>query len=360
MYRKRGTSPICASRNSDKKWYPEDRGGLPVAYYAQERRQIQDNANCCSFRVSCRSSGGLNPEHRCSRLHADPESQFKGSANSAWIVQIDPVWRVRTGTATSLEVRCIQGSKDGQQFQGPENAHGRHVRLRCRLWLHGPNGTPQPVPTDGKATFSRAIVHVGPCEIWLDNTKVLYEDDCFSKYGNENQDIKSVFPVDYSSCDKRRLQGDAFLLAGVPGFGRQDCVAVLQRRHFAAVSVVINGSIGDSVERGKSDSPSSGNSDTPSSGESPTPAPESGDSPTQGSSAETPSAETPGSLRLHRPSAMAATSLLRIVELLPVLSEDIGCVAPMMKFYTLDTKQETDSSKSGFCRKSKVVHPELS
>lgn len=29
---------------------------------------------------------------------------------------------------------------------------------------------------------------------------VLHEDDCYSKYGGEDQDVKSVFPVDYSSC----------------------------------------------------------------------------------------------------------------------------------------------------------------
>ncbi|KAG3107773.1 hypothetical protein PI124_g8865 [Phytophthora idaei] len=165
-----------------------------------------------------------------------------------------------------------------------------------------PNGTPQPVPTDGKATFSRAIVHVGPCEIWLDNTKVLYEDDCFSKYGHENQDIKSVFPVDYSSCDNGGCKEMRFYWLAFQGLdgktvwqSYKDCIPLegsgggtSQQPPSSSTGQSETLSSGDSPSSGKSDSPSSGNSDTPSSGESPTPAPESGDSPTQGSSAETP------------------------------------------------------------------------
>ncbi|KAE8881033.1 hypothetical protein PF005_g29738 [Phytophthora fragariae] len=130
-----------------------------------------------------------------------PESQFSGSANSAWLVQIDPVWasdKWKGNTAASVDVftslKSANNFKDLKTLMDDTSVYGADCGFT------DPNGTPQPVPTDGKATFSRALVHVGPCEIWLDDKKVLSEDDCYSKYGNENQDIKSVFPVDYSSC----------------------------------------------------------------------------------------------------------------------------------------------------------------
>ncbi|RLN13734.1 hypothetical protein BBJ28_00026044 [Nothophytophthora sp. Chile5] len=131
-----------------------------------------------------------------------PESQFTGSANSAWIVQIDPQWSSDAWDGNN------QGSVDA--FVAAKSANG-YTDLRTLMddtsvygadcGFTNPDGTAQPVPTDSKATFSRALVHVGPCEIWLDDTKVLAEDDCYSLYGNEDQDIKSIFPVDYSSCD---------------------------------------------------------------------------------------------------------------------------------------------------------------
>jgi hypothetical protein len=41
----------------------------------------------------------------------------------------------------------------------------------------------------------------GPCEIGLDDTLVMYNDDCQSAYSpEEDQDVKTVFPMDYSSC----------------------------------------------------------------------------------------------------------------------------------------------------------------
>lgn len=131
-----------------------------------------------------------------------PESQFKGSTNSAWVVQIDPVWSSdkwdgnKPGSVDVFKsLKAANNFKDLKTLMDDTSVYGADCGFT------DPNGTPQPIPTDGKATFSRALVHVGPCEIWLDDTKVLYEDDCFSKYGNESQDIKSVFPVDYSSCN---------------------------------------------------------------------------------------------------------------------------------------------------------------
>ncbi|OWZ04571.1 hypothetical protein PHMEG_00023503, partial [Phytophthora megakarya] len=131
-----------------------------------------------------------------------PESQFKGSANSAWIVQIPPVWpndKWAGNKPGSVDVfkslKAANNFKDLKTLMDDTSVYGADCGFT------NPDGTPQPIPTDGKATFSRALVHHGPCGIWLDDKQVLYEDDCYVKYGNENQDIKSVFPVDYSSCD---------------------------------------------------------------------------------------------------------------------------------------------------------------
>ncbi|KAL3657635.1 hypothetical protein V7S43_017438 [Phytophthora oleae] len=245
-----------------------------------------------------------------------PESQFKGSANSAWLVQIDPVWASedwdgnKPGSVTAFKaLKTANNFKDLKTLMDDTSVYGADCGFT------DPSGKAQPIPSDGKATFSRAIVHVGPCEIWLDDTKVLYEDDCFSKYGNENQDIKSVFPVDYSSCDNggckemrfywlafQGLDGktvwqsykNCIPLQGSGGGGGGGGSSTSQTSPASSTGQSNTPSTGDSPSSGNSDSPSSGNSDSPSSGDSATPAPASGDSPTtQGSSAETPSVETP-------------------------------------------------------------------
>jgi hypothetical protein len=81
-----------------------------------------------------------------------------------------------------------------------------------------PNGEAQPVPTDGKATFERVIQHVVRWCILpdrsytslrsyydvaagLDDKIVFHEDDCYTKYGNEDVSVKSGFLVDYSQCE---------------------------------------------------------------------------------------------------------------------------------------------------------------
>ncbi|KAI9982816.1 hypothetical protein PInf_006606 [Phytophthora infestans] len=118
-----------------------------------------------------------------------PESQFKGSANSAWIVQIDPVWasdKWDGNNAKSVDtfksLKAASNFKDLRTLMDDTSVYGADCGFT------NPNDTPQPIPSDGKATFSRALVHHGPCGIWLDDKMVLYEDDCFAKYGNENQE----------------------------------------------------------------------------------------------------------------------------------------------------------------------------
>ncbi|KAG4060612.1 hypothetical protein PC123_g4506 [Phytophthora cactorum] len=154
-----------------------------------------------------------------------------------------------------------------------------------------PNGTPQPIPTDGKATFSRALVHVGPCEIWLDNTKVLYEDDCFSKYGNENQDIKSVFPVDYSSCDNGGCKEMRFYWLAFQGVDSKtvwqsykDCIPLEGSGGSSTTTTTSQTSQTSSTTGAESETPSSGDSNTPSSGNSNTPSSGDSNSPSSGNS----------------------------------------------------------------------------
>ncbi|KAL4124360.1 hypothetical protein PRIC2_007958 [Phytophthora ramorum] len=235
-----------------------------------------------------------------------PESQFKDSANSAWVVQIDPVWDSADWDGNNAgSVDAFKALKTANNFVDLKTLMDDTATYGADCGFTDPSGTPQPIPSDGKATFSRAIVHVGPCEIWLDDKKVFYEDDCFSTYGNENQDIKSVFPVDYSPCDgggckEMRFYWLAFQgvdgktvwqsykncipLEGSGGGTAQTSTSQTSSSTGQTPSTGDSGSPSgdsgspssgqsDSPSSGNSDSPSSGNSDTPSTGDSATPAP---------------------------------------------------------------------------------------
>ncbi|KAL7681158.1 hypothetical protein Plhal304r1_c059g0147751 [Plasmopara halstedii] len=64
-----------------------------------------------------------------------------------------------------------------------------------------PKGKPVDPPSDGTATFSRGIVHAGPCELWCNDKMILQNDDCQSAYGDGTQQTITVFkPVKYSLC----------------------------------------------------------------------------------------------------------------------------------------------------------------
>jgi len=90
-----------------------------------------------------------------------PESQFSGSANSAWIVQIDPQWESSDWDGNNAQ------SVTTYQTLAAEKGVTQIRSLLDDTSIYGadcgftnPDGTAQPVPTDGKATFSRGIVHV--------------------------------------------------------------------------------------------------------------------------------------------------------------------------------------------------------
>uniref|UniRef100_K3W9U9 Uncharacterized protein n=1 Tax=Globisporangium ultimum (strain ATCC 200006 / CBS 805.95 / DAOM BR144) TaxID=431595 RepID=K3W9U9_GLOUD len=51
----------------------------------------------------------------------------------------------------------------------------------------------QPIPTTGTIR-STGYTHDGPCEVWLDDVKVMSGDNCHDKFPGK------TFPLDYSSC----------------------------------------------------------------------------------------------------------------------------------------------------------------
>ncbi|KAG7395832.1 thioredoxin reductase [Phytophthora boehmeriae] len=260
----------------------------------------------------------------------NPKSEFKGSENSDWIVEIEPQWEGDWVGAKGDEAMVALY----KELKAKNNVKDIRTLLDSDTKLYGqdcgftnPDAPPKDAPTDGTATFSRGIVHAGPCEIWLDDKMVLQNDDCQSAYGDGTQETISIFkPVDYSSCAAsgcmfrfywiglQRLDGkplwqsykNCIPLKGPPGGGAsQTSPSTGDGSNVSQTSPSTGDS--DSPSSGKSDgdseSPSTGDSDSPSSGESDspdqqtTPAPESGDngdsSPSSPSTPSTPSADTP-------------------------------------------------------------------
>ncbi|RLN49176.1 hypothetical protein BBJ29_008611 [Phytophthora kernoviae] len=121
-----------------------------------------------------------------------PESQFNGDKTSAWVVQIDPLWSSSDWDGNNEgSVTAFNSLKSANNYVDLKTLMDSS-ELGAECGFTNPSGTPQPIPSDGKATFSRAMQHVGPCEIWLDGTKAFSKDNCV--------DMES-FPVDYSSCN---------------------------------------------------------------------------------------------------------------------------------------------------------------
>ncbi|GAB9470134.1 Cytochrome p450 86a2 [Globisporangium polare] len=59
-----------------------------------------------------------------------------------------------------------------------------------------PNVSPRAIPTDRKVHFSRDIPHAGPCELWIDDTRVYQNDDCESAFTG----VVPEWDVDWSLC----------------------------------------------------------------------------------------------------------------------------------------------------------------
>ncbi|GMF25387.1 unnamed protein product [Phytophthora lilii] len=118
-----------------------------------------------------------------------PAVQFNGLASDAWIVQIEPVWKSDKWYGnTAASVDAFKALKTANNFKDLKTLMSASM-YGADCGFTNPNGTPQPIPTDGKATLSRILEHGGPCEIWLDNNKMMYRDDCNGM---------SSFPINYS------------------------------------------------------------------------------------------------------------------------------------------------------------------
>ncbi|KAG2508740.1 hypothetical protein JM16_008686 [Phytophthora kernoviae] len=56
-----------------------------------------------------------------------------------------------------------------------------------------PNGTPQPIP-EGNAMRSTGYTHDGPCEVWIDDTLAMGNDNCHEAFPGKD------YTIDYSAC----------------------------------------------------------------------------------------------------------------------------------------------------------------
>jgi hypothetical protein len=232
-----------------------------------------------------------------------PLAEFKEGTESpsAWVAELEPQWKGDWDSAKGDEGLVALY----KELKTANNVKDIRTMIDGDTKLYGeacgntdPKATPKDPPTTGDATFSRGIVHAGPCEIWLDDKMVLQNDDCQSAYGDGTKATISVFkPVDYSSCPAGGCMFRFYWLA----LQRRDsktwwqvyknCVPLSGPGTGGGASQT-SPSSGSSTSQtsplsGELDSPSSGDSASPSSGESESPTMETTPAP------ETPSVDTP-------------------------------------------------------------------
>ncbi|GMF51720.1 unnamed protein product [Phytophthora fragariaefolia] len=207
-----------------------------------------------------------------------PLAAFKDKKTSAWVVEIAPQWKGDWDGAKGDEGLVALY----KQLKKSNNVKNIRTMIDSDTKLYGeecgftdPKATPQPPPTTGDATFSRGMVHAGPCEIWLDDKMVLQNDDCQSAYGDGTKATISVFkPVDYSSCASGGCMFRFYWLA----LQRRDsktywqvyknCIPLTGPAAGGGSQTTPSTGSGSSTSQ---TSPSSGESDSPSSGESESP-----------------------------------------------------------------------------------------
>ncbi|KAG7380969.1 hypothetical protein PHYPSEUDO_006566 [Phytophthora pseudosyringae] len=227
-----------------------------------------------------------------------PLAEFKTGTDSpsAWIVELAPQWKGNWDEAKGDEGLVALY----KQLKKSNNVKDIRTMIDGDSKLYGadcgntdPKATPKAPPSTGDATFSRGIVHAGPCEIWLDDKMVLQNDDCQSAYGDGTKATISVFkPVDYSSCASGGCMFRYYWLA----LQRRDSKTLWQvYKNCVPLSgpAGSGGGASNSTTSGSSTSqtsPSSGDSASPSSGDSASPSSGSSDSP---STESTPAPETP-------------------------------------------------------------------
>ncbi|KAL4159122.1 hypothetical protein PRNP1_004893 [Phytophthora ramorum] len=245
---------------------------------------------------------------------ANPAPTWKKEETNDWVVEIAPLWKGGWDEskgddgilAVFKELSATNNYKDLKTLMdGPEFGED--------CGFTDPNGTPSDPPTDGTATFSRGIVHAGPCEIWLDDKMVLQNDDCQSAYGDGTQETITVFkPVDYSGCAAggcllrfywlalQRLDGKAVWQS------YKNCIPLTGPAGGGASQTAPSTGDGSNVSQtqpssGESDTPSTGDasqkSDTPSTGD----ASQKSDTPSTGDSSK--KSDTPSSEDQNSPSS---------------------------------------------------------
>ncbi|RLN47001.1 hypothetical protein BBJ29_008816 [Phytophthora kernoviae] len=62
------------------------------------------------------------------------------------------------------------------------------------------NATAQTAPSNGQVTLDISAVHIGPCEVWLDDALMANASDCWTAYTDK------TIPVDYSKCTGSQCQ----------------------------------------------------------------------------------------------------------------------------------------------------------
>ncbi|TMW68638.1 hypothetical protein Poli38472_006106 [Pythium oligandrum] len=117
-----------------------------------------------------------------------PLAEFKkGASKSSWVDETGPPWEgtFKTGAqfAAEAEKRGIKDLRSFLEERGPV----------CGNSL--PDATPKAIPSDGIVKFASTIEHAGPCEIWFDDNRAFYDEDCEKSFGTATS-----LKVDFSSC----------------------------------------------------------------------------------------------------------------------------------------------------------------
>ncbi|GLD96170.1 hypothetical protein PINS_up004848 [Pythium insidiosum] len=79
-------------------------------------------------------------------------------------------------------------------YQGNDELKGLAEKAGSRCGQTDPSNV-QPIPSGGAVEFKITAVHIGPCELWLGNTKVASARDCWKEFTGFR------IPVDFSKCN---------------------------------------------------------------------------------------------------------------------------------------------------------------
>ncbi|EGZ23514.1 hypothetical protein PHYSODRAFT_255056 [Phytophthora sojae] len=119
-----------------------------------------------------------------------PLTEFKGTATGAWIVQISPQFNANwefVADDTELIALYVEKAKEAGYANNIRKLLDSDTNLYgADCGFSNPDAKPKDPPTDGTATFERGLAHHGPCEIWLDDTMVLHNDDCAKAFSVED------------------------------------------------------------------------------------------------------------------------------------------------------------------------------